>query len=90
MQIKEKIVSCHTADSKLFKQEVNRTVILPPLVFPGKMLIVQPSGALWYRSVYPVSVLVYSLKILSRARGESDPADDKTRVQQTDFFWLPL
>ncbi len=33
MQIK-KIVSTHTADSKPVKQEVNGTVILPPLVFP--------------------------------------------------------
>ncbi len=32
-QIKRKIVSCHTADSKTVKQEVNGTVILPPLVF---------------------------------------------------------
>ncbi len=31
---KTKIVSCHTADSKLVKEEVNSTVILPPLVFP--------------------------------------------------------
>ncbi len=29
-----KIVSCDTADSKPVKQEVNSTVILPPLVFP--------------------------------------------------------
>jgi hypothetical protein len=35
LQIKTKIVSCHTADSKLVKQEVNGTAILPPLVFPG-------------------------------------------------------
>jgi len=34
LQIKSKIVSCHTADSKPVKQEVNGTVILPPLVFP--------------------------------------------------------
>ncbi len=34
MQIKTKIISSHTADSKLVKQEVNSTVILPPLVFP--------------------------------------------------------
>jgi hypothetical protein len=32
---KNKIVSSHTADSKPVKQEVNGTVILPPLVFPG-------------------------------------------------------
>jgi hypothetical protein len=35
LQIKTKTVSCHTADSKPVKQEVNGTVILPPLVFLG-------------------------------------------------------
>jgi hypothetical protein len=30
LRIKTKIVSCHTADSKRVKQEVNGTVILPP------------------------------------------------------------
>jgi len=35
LQIKTKIVSCHTADSKPVKREVNSTVILPPLVFPA-------------------------------------------------------
>ncbi len=35
LQIKTKIVSCHTADSKPVKQEVNGTMILPPLVFPA-------------------------------------------------------
>ncbi len=32
---KNKIVSCHTADSKPVKEEVNGTLILPPLVFPA-------------------------------------------------------
>jgi hypothetical protein len=35
LQIKMKIVSCHTADSKPVKQEVNGTVIRPPFVFLG-------------------------------------------------------
>ncbi len=35
---KNKIVSCHTADSKPVKQEVIGTVILPPLVFHAKTL----------------------------------------------------
>jgi len=35
LQIKTKIVSSDTADSKPVKQEVNGTVILPPLVFPA-------------------------------------------------------
>jgi hypothetical protein len=34
-QIKAKIVISHTADFKQVKQEVNGTVILPPLVFPA-------------------------------------------------------
>jgi len=39
LQIKTKIVSCHTADSKPFKREVSGTVILPPFVFPGQSVI---------------------------------------------------
>jgi hypothetical protein len=35
LPIKSKIVSCHRADCKPVKQEVNGTVILPHLVFPG-------------------------------------------------------
>jgi len=38
LQIKIKIVISHTADSKPVKQEVNGTVILPPLVFPAGTL----------------------------------------------------
>jgi hypothetical protein len=34
LQIKIKIVSCYTVDSKPVKQEVNGAVILSPLVFP--------------------------------------------------------
>ncbi len=35
MQIKTKTVSSRTAEFKPVKQEVNVTVILPPLVYPG-------------------------------------------------------
>jgi hypothetical protein len=35
LQIKTKIVSSHTTDSKPVKQEVNGTMILPLLVFSG-------------------------------------------------------
>ncbi len=38
LQITTKIVSSHTADSKAVKQEVNGTVILPPLVFPDQTI----------------------------------------------------
>ncbi len=39
LQIYTKIVSCHTANSKPVKQEVDGTVILPPLVFPVWTLV---------------------------------------------------
>ncbi len=39
MQINTKIVSCQTADSKPLNQEVNGTVILSPLLFPGPGLL---------------------------------------------------
>jgi hypothetical protein len=39
LQIKTKIVSCHLADPKTVKQEVNGTVILPPVVFPGWVIV---------------------------------------------------
>jgi hypothetical protein len=38
LQIKRKIISCHTAGSKPVKQEVNSTVILPPLVFLARSI----------------------------------------------------
>ncbi len=38
LQIKAKIVSSHTADSKPVKQEVNGTGILPPVVFHEKTI----------------------------------------------------
>jgi hypothetical protein len=38
LQIKTKIVSFHTANSKPVKQEVNGRVILPPLVFPEESI----------------------------------------------------
>jgi hypothetical protein len=37
-KINTKIISCHTADSKQVKQEVNSTMILPPLVLPAQSL----------------------------------------------------
>jgi hypothetical protein len=37
LQIKTKIDSCHTADSKPVKQEFSGTVIIPPLVFPAQI-----------------------------------------------------
>jgi hypothetical protein len=44
LQMQTKNVSSNTADSKPFKQEVNGTVILPPLVFPGQMFFEEKTG----------------------------------------------
>jgi len=45
LQIKTKIDSWHTADSKPLRQEVSGTVILPLLVFPGHILFKGKAGA---------------------------------------------
>jgi hypothetical protein len=50
LQIKTKLVSCHTADSKPVKQVVNGTVILP-LVFPVQILYLEITQ---YRSLASV------------------------------------
>ncbi len=42
LQIKTKIFSCHTADYKPVKPEVNGKVILPPFSIPGGMELDQP------------------------------------------------
>ncbi len=56
LQIKTKIVSTHTADFKPVKQEVNGTVILPPLVFPAIPLFrMQPlTPSPWQTETYNV------------------------------------
>ncbi len=41
LQIKTKIVGCYTANSKTVNQEVNGTVILPPLVYVNQMSVGQ-------------------------------------------------
>ena len=77
LQIKTKIVSCHTAYSEPVKQEVNSTVILPPLVFPGhnkalsfwvsnKIMIYCMSNKIWIK-ICPIILdnLFFSIKYLS-------------------------
>jgi hypothetical protein len=55
LHIKTKIVSCHTADSKPVKQEVNGTMILPLLVFLH--LMVTQKGL-----KFPLLVFKYKIK----------------------------
>ncbi len=64
MQIKTKIVSCHTADSKPVKQEANGTVILPPLVVPASPL------HMYWLLVFPVTLA--QLVATSLTLGEGD------------------
>ncbi len=51
-QIKTKIVSCRTADSKPVKQEVNGTVILPPLVFPGDSIGKERESCNYFKTLH--------------------------------------
>jgi hypothetical protein len=57
-QIKIKLVSCHTADSKPVKQEVNGTVILSHLVFPAQDKANFASRGLSYKTFYPVACAI--------------------------------
>ncbi len=57
--MKTKIVSCHPADSKPVKQEVDSTVILPPLVFADLTIkytprVLVPGNIRLGRRHYPV------------------------------------
>jgi len=61
LQIKTKIVSCHAAVSKPVKQEVNGTVILPPLIFPGK------TNKLYYFYRENLKLKVFT-KVIKRAK----------------------
>ncbi len=66
MQIKTKIVSCHTGDSKPVKQEVNGTMILPPLVFLA-ISFTPPKVAKAGTSVLLLHVIVASVIVLTFA-----------------------
>jgi len=69
LQIKTKIVSCHTAHSKPVKQEVNGTVILPPLVFPVSlvsMIAGESHEDLSEKNRLPLQALLRSLRRLPK------------------------
>ncbi len=60
MHIKTKMVSCHTADTKPVKHEVNGTMILPPLVFPGFEYFAQMDGQVEYlESLRTLSLILH-------------------------------
>ncbi len=61
LQIKTKIVSCHTADSKPVKQEVNGTVILPPLVFHVAALIASLKNKLHLENIQFISQYIHKV-----------------------------
>jgi hypothetical protein len=65
LQIKTKIVSCYTAASKPVKQEVNGTVILPPLVFRASANRTKPGQVFNSRSgrVYATHSCCYWVKL---------------------------
>ncbi len=91
MQIKTKIVSCHTADFKTVKQEVNGTVILPPLVFPDTTIRNGLSGtnALAYfasSSVTEKKVLCHRLQV---CRDDNDEGGDINDINDNSTLRLP-
>ncbi len=69
LQIKTKIVSSHTADSKPVEQEVNRTVLLPPLVFPGQRVIYTSNVGLAFSLNDAVSIEKINFFFISKWNG---------------------
>jgi hypothetical protein len=72
--MKTKIVSCHTANSKPDKQEVNGTEIPPPLVLPGdtKEPLVEGEGSAATPSITTFSLMILGIKCLNVTLGISD------------------
>ncbi len=64
LQIKTKIVNCHTANSKPVKQEVNGTVMLPPLVFPGYTFLLDVYFVGYFIFSLPMQVAIFEPLIL--------------------------
>jgi hypothetical protein len=65
LQIKTKIVSCHTADSKPIKQKVNGTNILPPLVFPD----LPKNKRLGWKGLTRINTLAYHSALYKGKKG---------------------
>ena len=71
MQIKTKIVSGHTADSKPVKQENNGSVKLPPLVFPEACLTGKASSVFSLLKLFYLSMMMISNKRLCVAKTQA-------------------
>ncbi len=79
LQIETKIVSCHTADSKPAKQEVNSTVILPSLVFLGRAALLQ---IIMRKAPCQWSILLTNLCLMQRRVHKVNGAKDAVLLYQ--------
>ncbi len=71
LKIKTEIVSCHTTDSKPVKQEVNGTMILPPLVFPGQTFVNYEEKKFY--NIWPRSTGMYRCEVTAVVRQKGFP-----------------
>jgi hypothetical protein len=84
LRIKTKIVICHTGDSKPVKEEVNGTMILPPLVFPGPGFKSMPRrNALAYFVAAPVTTEKSLITLTSPAPAERSRPPSKATSHRT-------
>ncbi len=91
MQIKTKIVSSHTAESKPVKQEVNRTLILLPLVFPDPAVSQQSACVIFSLSFSPsISRLLYLFLALSDPLHERERERKREREIEGDVEYAAL
>jgi hypothetical protein len=79
LQIKTKIVSSHTADSKPVKQEVSGTVILPLLEFPALAYLGAASVAKYY-----------VVETEAEGADEGDHAEEGDPVEVGEVGWVEV
>jgi hypothetical protein len=84
LEIKTKIVSCHTVR---VKQEVNSKVILPLLAFPDYRIGQSSVGQLSMRRCddYQLIITLSAIKVSKKFQKKICPAGDRTRDLLIDF-----
>ncbi len=89
LQIKTKIVSCHTANSKPVKQEVNGTVILPPLVFPVLSIVSLIQEKSPKRHLHERLFAAFASKKFHQSNRRSTVQDTSTFITPCPIYCLP-
>jgi hypothetical protein len=83
-QIKTKIISSYTADSKPVKQGVNGTGVLPPLVQPAFLPVANQFVLGFIKNLY--SYILYKCNVLALNLIRKDCFQNKSKFINEDHF----